>query len=89
MLEVWWIWVVAGLGIALLELLLPGYIFLGFAIGAVLTGLLVFLGLLPAGAAITFAIFAILSGLAWFVMRRLLGGQAGAVTVITRDINDN
>lgn len=87
--DYWWTWVVAGLVIGMLELLLPGYIFLGFAIGAVLTGCLVFLGLLSASALVAFAVFAVLSGLAWFAMRKLLGSQAGSVKVFTRDINDN
>lgn len=89
MSEGWWIWVVAGLLIGVLELLVAGYVFLGFAIGGVLTGLFVYLGLLPSAAPASFALFAILSLLAWFVMRRLLGSQAGEVTIITHDINEN
>ena len=87
--DYWWIWVAAGLGIGMLELLVPGYIFLGFAIGAVLTGFFVFLGMLAASAPVAFAVFAVLSGAAWIAMRKLLGHQAGSVTVFTRDINDN
>ena len=34
----WWAWVVLGFALGVLEILAPGYIFLGFAIGAVLTG---------------------------------------------------
>ena len=30
----WWIWMIAGLSLAFLEVLVPGYIFLGFALGA-------------------------------------------------------
>ena len=44
--SIWWVWVVAGFALAALEVVLPGYIFLGFAIGAVLTGILVGIGLL-------------------------------------------
>ena len=87
--EHWWVWIAAGLVIGIFELLLPGYIFMGFAIGAVLTGVFVFLNLLQAGAPVAFAVFALLSALAWVAMRRLLGDQAGSSTVITRDINDN
>ena len=35
----WWAWVVLGFALGVLEVLAPGYIFLGFAIGAVLTGI--------------------------------------------------
>lgn len=87
--EHWWVWIAAGLAIGMLELLLPGYIFLGFAIGALMTGSLVFIGLLSASAPVAFAVFAVLSGLAWFAMRKLLGSQAGSVKTFTRDINDN
>ncbi len=31
--SVWWVWVVAGFLIGGLEIVAPGYIFLGFAIG--------------------------------------------------------
>ena len=38
MWAVWWVWVVAGFALGVVEVLLPGFIFLGFAIGAVVTG---------------------------------------------------
>ncbi len=38
MWTVWWVWVVAGLVLAILEMLTSGYIFLGFAIGAAVVG---------------------------------------------------
>ena len=36
MWNVWWVWIVAGFALGVLEILAPGYIFLGFAMGAVL-----------------------------------------------------
>ena len=33
--QVWWVWIVAGFALGVLEVIAPGYIFLGFAIGAV------------------------------------------------------
>ena len=84
----WWLWVAAGVAIGVLELLAPGYIFLGFAVGAVLTGGLVALAV-PGNLAVALMIFAALSLLAWAAMRRLLGRRAGHVKIIRRDINDN
>jgi len=44
----WWVWTVAGVALAVLEILAPGYIFLGFAIGAVANGALLWFGIAPA-----------------------------------------
>ena len=46
MWTVWWVWMVAGLVLGVLEILAPGFIFLGFAIGALLTGVLLVVGVL-------------------------------------------
>ena len=37
----WWVWVVAGFALGVVEVLVPGFIFLGFAIGAVIAAALV------------------------------------------------
>ena len=50
--SVWWVWIVAGFLIGGLEILVPGYIFLGFAIGAVVTGIMIGLGVLTGGPAL-------------------------------------
>jgi membrane protein implicated in regulation of membrane protease activity len=42
----WWVWMLAGAVLAILEVLLPGFILLGFAIGAALTGALLWLGVI-------------------------------------------
>ncbi|MDP2084485.1 MAG: hypothetical protein Q8K20_04750 [Gemmobacter sp.] len=88
MWEAWWMWVAAGVAIGVLELLAPGYVFLGFALGAVATGALVGLGLLGS-LALALAVFGGLSLVAWAAMRLLLGRRAGNVKIISRDINDN
>lgn len=85
----WWFWVAGGLVLAVLEILVPGYIFVGSAIGAVLTGGLVGIGLLGASFPPLLAVWTILSLMAWVVLRRLLGRRAGKVKVITHDINEN
>ncbi|OYW57480.1 MAG: hypothetical protein B7Z31_09765, partial [Rhodobacterales bacterium 12-65-15] len=57
----WWAWVVFGFALGVLEVLVPGFIFLGFAIGAVMTGIFVGLGLAPSGVPMLFLVFALSS----------------------------
>ena len=86
---VWWVWVVAGFGLGVLEVLVPGFIFLGFAIGAVLTGVLVGLGLLGGNLPLLALAFAVMSLVAWLVLRATMGVRGGQVKLWDRDINDN
>lgn len=86
--QIWWVWIVAGFLLGGLEVLAPGYIFLGFAIGAVLTGALVGFGLAGSSVALLVFIFAVMSLVAWFALRRTMGVRAGQVKVWDRDIND-
>jgi membrane protein implicated in regulation of membrane protease activity len=83
----WWAWVILGFALGVLEVLAPGFIFLGFAIGAVVTGVLVGLGI-PAGPTAMILIFAVVSVLAWLILRRVVGVQEGQVKIWDRDIND-
>ncbi len=84
----WWIWVVGGLALAVLEVVVPGYVFLGFAVGAAATGLLIGLGLLGGSLPFGLLAFAVLSFCAWAVLRRMLGQRAGQVNIWDRDVND-
>lgn len=91
---VWWLWIAAGLGVAIVELLVPGYIFVGFAIGAVATGAILGLGLpgsawMAADLTNAFLVFGVLSLIAWLALRRLLGLRHGQVKRINRDINED
>jgi inner membrane protein len=86
--DTWWTWIVLGFALGVLEILSPGYIFLGFAIGAVVTGILVGTGLAPAGLSFLILLFAILSVVAWLALRRTMGIRAGQVKIWDRDIND-
>lgn len=87
--SVWWAWIAAGFAIGALEVVLPGYIFLGFAIGAVLTGILLGFGVL-AGASLStlLMVFALASLIAWAGLRYGLGRHPGQVKIWHRDIND-
>jgi membrane protein implicated in regulation of membrane protease activity len=84
----WWAWVILGFALGVLEILVPGFIFLGFAIGAVVTGAIVGLGV-PASVPALILIFAVVSVVAWLVLRRVVGVREGQVKVWDRDINDN
>lgn len=94
MLAIWWVWVAAGLALAILEVIVPGYVFVGFAIGAVLTGAMIGLGLPGSGWMMaqplnTLLIFALLSLACWLTLRSLLGVRRGQSRRITRDINED
>jgi membrane protein implicated in regulation of membrane protease activity len=66
----WWVWMSGALILATLEVLIPGYIFLGFAVGAGLMGLLILFGINATGLALMLVIFALLSLLSYLAMRR-------------------
>jgi len=84
----WWVWMSGALILATLEVLIPGYIFLGFAIGAGLMGLLILFGINATGLALTLVIFAVLSLLSYLGMRRFFRLRKGQVKVWETDIND-
>ena len=84
--HLWWVWLAAALGLAIFEIVVPGFIFLGFAAGAALTALVVLLPL-DLGLAALLAVFAILSLVSWLVLRRLLRPPDDQTRVIREDIN--
>ncbi len=84
----WWVWMVAGAVLAILEVAIPGFILLGFAIGAALTGLLLWFGVLGGSFATLILVFAVASLLGWLALRRAVGIRGGQVKVWDRDIND-
>lgn len=85
---IWWVWVVAGVVVGMLEVLVPGFIFLGFAIGAGLTGMLVLAGIAPGNVALLALVFALLSLVSWLILRRSVGVTKGQVKIWKEDIND-
>jgi len=86
--ELSWVWFSAALVLATAEVLVPGYVFLGFALGALAVGLVLTV-ISVGGLAITLVIFAVFSLVAYLVMRRVFGLKTGSVKIWDRDINDN
>ena len=84
-----WIWIIAALVLAGLELALPGWFFLGAAIAVGLVGLALLAGLWTGGLPMALVVTAILTGVIWLVLRRIFGTSRGEVKIWDRDINDN
>ena len=87
-LSLWWMWICIALVVGLIELLAPGFIFLGFALGALVMAAVVYVvpGL---SVPVMLALFAILSLLAWIVLRQLFKRQSSGARIVTHDINDH
>ncbi|MBK0326956.1 hypothetical protein I5535_06565 [Rhodobacteraceae bacterium F11138] len=83
----WWAWLCAALVLGIAEVLAPGFIFLGFALGAVAVALLLGIGLtftLP----LLLLVFAALSLIAWLALRRFFALPRGQVKRFRNDINE-
>lgn len=89
--SLWWVWMVGAILLAILEVVAPAQIFLGFAAGSAGVGLALLLGVpglagsVPA-LALTFAVISLAS---WLVLRRVLGIREGQVKVFHHDINED
>lgn len=93
LLHEWWVWAAAGLALAILEMLVPAYVFLGFAVGAIIVSLVLLNASINGAAALSIPalilLFAVCSLIGWYALRRLFGRHKGQVKVWERDINDN
>jgi membrane protein implicated in regulation of membrane protease activity len=88
--QVWWVWIAGGFLIGIVEVAVPGFIFLGFAGGAMVTGALLGLGVLTqASLPALLAVFAVASLAVWLGLRAAVGRKPGQVKIWDRDINDN
>ena len=85
----WWVWMAFALVLGILEMLLPAFIFLGFALGAFAMAILLALGLFSISWGWTLVLFASFSLLAYILLRLLVGLRPGQVKVWTKDINDD
>jgi inner membrane protein len=84
----WWVWMAGALALAIAEVLLPGFIFLGFAIGALAVSLILLNTGLELGLPFLLLIFAGLSLIAWLLLRRYFAMPKGQVKRFKGDIND-
>jgi inner membrane protein len=87
-----WLWLAAAAVLAIVEAVLPGYLLLGFGIGAAAVALALFpLGeeaaALPYAPVTLLAIWSALSLLVWFALMALFGRRARRRRGI-RDLND-
>ncbi len=88
LLSIWWLWIAIALALAIVELFSPGFLFLGFALGALATSAVVGFGWVASGS-VLLAVFAGISLLAWIALRFAFRKQSSGAKIITRDINDN
>ncbi len=85
----WWIWGAGALVLAILEVLAPGFVFLGFAAGSLGVGvLLLALGTDTFGLPALVFLFAALSLVTWLILRRVFALPRGQVKTFEGDIND-
>jgi membrane protein implicated in regulation of membrane protease activity len=88
LLHIWWVWLCLALVLALVELLAPASVFLGFALGALaMTGVVAFGGITNTSALL--ALFAGLSVVAWIVLRLMFKNQSSGARIVTHDINED
>lgn len=88
LLTLWWVWGAAALVLGILEILIPGYLFLGFAVGAFLVAMFLLNTGLSVSVPVVLLIFALMSLVAWLVMRRIFALPKGQVQRFTDDVND-
>ena len=87
MYKTWWFWVAFGLVLVILETVLPGFVLLGFGIGAVVVGLLISLGLSMKPPKLVL-LFATVSLITWAGLRALFRPKKANVKTFENDIND-
>lgn len=90
MWAIWWVWMAAGIALGALEVVVPGFIFLGFALGAVLTGVILLIGqfVFIFSLPMLLLIFAVASLVSWLALRAVFKGQRTSVKIWDRDINE-
>ncbi|MDF2141125.1 hypothetical protein [Paenirhodobacter sp. CAU 1674] len=84
-----WVWVAGGVVLAALEMLAPGFYLLGLAAGALLVGVLVWVGVMGTSLPVMVLVMAVTAVPVWLIARRLVGVRAGQVKRWDRDINEN
>lgn len=86
--SIWWVWLSGALVLGILEVLLPGFVFLGFAIGAVVMALILLVPGIGFSLPVLLLIFAALSLASWLLLRKMFALPKGQVKSFDSDIND-
>jgi inner membrane protein len=86
--SIWWLWLAGALILAILEVLAPGFVFIGFAVGAAAVGLILLNTGVTLGLPYLALIFAALSLLTWLILRRYFALPKGQVKTFDEDINE-
>ncbi len=86
-------WCMVAIALVIVELMAPGYVFVGMAGGAGISALATFffgetLRDAPAGEGVILVIFAAFALLTWLLLNRFLGNRRNRTTVPDYDIND-
>ena len=88
-MSLWWLWLCAALALGISEVMLPGFIFLGFAIGALAMTLFFGVSGMVLTPPVTLLAFAAVSLIAWLGLRHFFAAPGGGqVKTFDRDIND-
>lgn len=94
MWSLWWVWMSAALVLAILEIFAPGFVLLGFAIGAALVGAVLAIGgpvggFLAGSISVIALAFAVFSLIGWYGLRRVVGVRDRQIKIWDKDINDD
>ena len=84
-----WVWIAGGIALGALEMLAPGFVLFGFAVGAVCVGILIWAGVLGTNLTVMLFVCAVIAVIAWLIARRVMGVRAGQTKIWDRDINEN
>jgi membrane protein implicated in regulation of membrane protease activity len=87
----WWAWAILAMILAVFEIILPAFVFLGMTIGAACVSLFMLLGgagIIEGSVAATLVIFAVASLIATLILRWMFELPKGQVKTFDRDIND-
>ena len=85
---VWWVWLAIALILGIAEVLVPGFLFLGFALGALAVSMLLLNTGLSLSLPLLLFLFAGMSLIAWIVLRMMFKVRRGQVKHFDHDIND-
>ena len=83
--SIWWSWLALSAVLLIAELFLPTFLFLGFSIGAALTGIAVYA--IELTLPLAFLLFSVSSLIGWLGLRKLY--PPITIVVHHEDINDN